>query len=378
MLVGFVGWRGMVGSVLIKRMFEERDFESFESRFFSTSNAGGKTPGSFSFVGNQSLNDAYCVDSLSDCDVLLTCQGADYTNLIYPKLRNSGWTGYFIDASKALRMEKDSVIVLDPINSELISYSLKNGVKNFCGGNCTVSCLLMAVGSLFKKDLVEWLFSSTYQAASGAGANHIRELLTQMGSLNDCSKSLLKNPASEILEIDEKVLKTQKSLSNDQKFFFGVPLAGSLIPWIDKEANDGTSLEEWKGFVETNKILGRVNEKKLIPIEYNCVRVGSFRCHSQSLMIKLKEEIPLNEINEIIANGNKWVNVIPNDKKNSENLLSPLAISGTLSIHIGRIRKLGIGPQFISAFTTGDQLLWGAAEPLRRMLKILVEGKLGV
>jgi len=377
MLVGFVGWRGMVGSVLINRMFAEKDFDFFDARFFSTSNVGGKTPERLSFIGNKSLHDAYCLDSLSDCDVLLSCQGAEYTKHIYPKLRNSGWNGYFIDASKALRMEKDSVIALDPINDELIRYSLNNGIKNFCGGNCTVSCLLMAVGSLFKKDLVEWLFSSTYQAASGAGANHIRELLLQMGTLNDCSKTLLNDPARGILEIDKKVLDTQKSISTQQKKFFGVPIAGSLIPWIDKDLKDGTSLEEWKGFVETNKILGLVDEKKLVPIEYNCVRVGSFRCHSQSLMIKLRENIALNDINQIIANGNEWVKVIPNDKKNSENFLSPLEVSGTLSIHIGRIRKLAIGPEFISAFTTGDQLLWGAAEPLRRMLKILVEGKLG-
>ncbi len=367
MHVGFVGWRGMVGSVLMQRMQEENDFKEFKSTFFSTSQTGSPAP---AFAESHSaLKDAHNVPDLLAMDIILSCQGGDYTSDIYPKLRTAGWQGHWIDAASSLRMEEDAVIVLDPVNGDLIQDAFKKGNKNWIGGNCTVSLMLLALDGLFKKDLIEWVSSMTYQAASGAGAQNMRELISQMGTIYDHAKNLVEDPNSSILDIDKNVSSTIKS-----KDFpvdnFGVPLAGSLIPWIDKDLNNGQSKEEWKGSAETNKILGRSDHP--IVIEGLCVRVGAMRCHSQALTIKLKKNISLEEINQTISSANAWVKLIPNEREISMNELSPASVSGKLSIPIGRIRKLNMGPEYISAFTVGDQLLWGAAEPLRRILRILI------
>ena len=367
MHVGFVGWRGMVGSVLMQRMQEENDFKEFKSTFFSTSQTGSPAP---AFAESHSaLKDAHNVPDLLAMDIILSCQGGDYTSDIYPKLRTAGWQGHWIDAASSLRMEEDAVIVLDPVNGDLIQDAFKKGNKNWIGGNCTVSLMLLALDGLFKKDLIEWVSSMTYQAASGAGAQNMRELISQMGTIYDHVKNLVEDRNSSILDIDKNVSSTIKS-----KDFpvdnFGVPLAGSLIPWIDKDLNNGQSKEEWKGSAETNKILGRSDHP--IVIEGLCVRVGAMRCHSQALTIKLKKNISLEEINQTISSANAWVKLIPNEREISMNELSPASVSGKLSIPIGRIRKLNMGPEYISAFTVGDQLLWGAAEPLRRILRILI------
>ena len=372
-LVGLVGWRGMVGSVLMQRMQEENDFDHIEPIFFSTSNTGGAAP---AMAKNEAfLKDANNIEELKKCDIIITCQGGEYTNEIFPQLRASGWDGYWIDAASSLRMNDDAIIVLDPVNLAVIKSGLDRGVKNFIGGNCTVSCMLMGLGGLFQHDLVEWISSMTYQAASGGGAQHMRELLTQFGAINSHVKTLLDNPASAILEIDRQVLSKQHQLSADETKQFGVPLAGNLIPWIDKDLNNGQSKEEWKAGAETNKILGlgaSFNSKE-IPIDGLCVRIGAMRCHSQALTIKLKKDVPLDEINDIIAQNNQWVKVIPNTREDSMRDLTPAAVTGSLTIPVGRLRKLQMGGDYLSAFTVGDQLLWGAAEPLRRMLRILID-----
>ena len=363
----------MVGSVLLDRMRAENDFALIEPVFFSTSNAGGKAP---EMAKNETtLKDAYDLDALKRCEIIVTAQGGEYTKDVYPRLRAAGWNGYWIDAAKTLRMNDDAVIVLDPVNLPVIRSAMAKGVKNYIGGNCTVSCMLMGVGALFKADLVEWMTCATYQAASGGGAQHMRELLTQYGSLNAEVRALLDDPASAILEIDRKVLARQRSLSRDETAHFGVPLGGSLIPWIDADRGDGTSLEEWKGGAETNKILGRGASfgAAPIPVDSTCVRVGAMRCHSQSLTIKLKRDVPLADIEAMIANDNEWVKLVPNTREASVQQLTPVAVTGTMDIPVGRLRKLAMGPQYLGAFTVGDQLLWGAAEPLRRMLRILRE-----
>ena len=373
MKVGFVGWRGMVGSVLLNRMAQENDFKNFESKFFSTSQPGTTFKKEISFIGDKTLHDAFDVESLSDCDAVLTCQGSSYTSTIYPKLRNSGWSGFWIDAAKTLRMNDDSVLVLDPVNQKIIDQALNSGIKNFIGSNCTVSCLLMAVGALFKEGLVEWLSSNTYQAASGGGASHMQELLKQMGSIYDSVESDLNNTTNTILEIDKKVLSQQNKFTRDEVSCFGVPLAGNLIPWIDADMGNGTSLEEWKGHAETNKILGNNYLDKLnsIPVDFSCVRIGTMRCHSQSLVVKLKKDISISQIEDLISNFNEWVQVVPNSKEETIKKLTPVSVAGTLDIGIGRLRKLSFGSNYLGAFTIGDQLLWGAAEPLRRILKYL-------
>jgi aspartate-semialdehyde dehydrogenase len=372
-LVGLVGWRGMVGSVLMQRMQEEGDFAHIEPVFFSTSNTGGAAP---SMAKNETtLKDANNIDELKRCEIIISCQGGDYTSAVFPQLRAAGWNGYWIDAASTLRMDKDAVIVLDPVNLNVIKDAMSKGVKNFIGGNCTVSCMLMGLGGLFKQDLVEWMTSMTYQAASGGGAQHMRELLTQFGTINSSVKSLLDNPASAILEIDRQVLATQHGLSAGETKQFGVPLAGNLIPWIDKDLGNGQSKEEWKGGAETNKILGRGLDfgSKPIAVDGLCVRIGAMRCHSQALTIKLKKDVPLDEINDIIANDNQWVKFVPNTREASVKDLTPAAVTGSLTIPVGRVRKLEMGGDYISAFTVGDQLLWGAAEPLRRMLRIVLD-----
>ena len=377
MRVGLVGWRGMVGSVLMTRMVEESDFDLFETRFFSTSNAGGMLPGSLASLPKVEprLYDASDLSALQECDVVLTCQGSDYTKQVYEPLRHSGWSGYWIDAAKTLRMNDDAIIVLDPVNQPVIDQALNKGIKNFIGGNCTVSCMLMGVGALYKEGLVEFMTATTYQAASGGGAQHMRELLSQMGTLNASVRSLLDDPASAILEIDRQVLQTQLKLTPEQTQHFLVPLAGSLIPWIDVDRGDGTSLEEWKGGAETNKILGRGPgfDKSPIPIDSICVRIGAMRCHSQSLMFKLTRDVPLKDIEQMIAEDNPWVRLVPNTKEESIHQLTPIQVTGSLNIAVGRLRKLAMGEQYLGAFTIGDQLLWGAAEPLRRMLRILLK-----
>ena len=375
-LVGLVGWRGMVGSVLMQRMQEENDFAHIEPVFFSTSNAGGKAP---SMAKNETaLKDANDIDALKKCDIILTCQGGDYTTEIFPKLRAAGWNGYWIDAASTLRMKDDAIIVLDPVNLNVIKNALSSGVKNYVGGNCTVSCMLMGLGGLFKHDLVDWMTSMTYQAASGGGAQHMRELLTQFGAINAEVKALLDDPASAILEIDRKVLAKQHALTADETKQFGVPLGGNLIPWIDKDLGNGQSREEWKGGAETNKILGRgegfgAGAKSAIAVDGLCVRIGAMRCHSQALTIKLNKDVPLDEINDIIASDNEWVKFVPNTREASMHDLTPAATTGKLTIPVGRVRKMQMGGEYISAFTVGDQLLWGAAEPLRRMLRILLD-----
>jgi len=367
-----VGWRGMVGSVLMDRMQAAGDFALIEPMFFSTSNAGGAAP---AMAKNETrLRDAHDIDALRRCDIVVTAQGGEYTKLVYPKLRAAGWKGYWIDAAKTLRMNDDAVIVLDPVNADVIQNALAKGVKNFIGGNCTVSCMLMGVGALFKADLVEWMTCTTYQAASGGGAQHMRELLTQYGTLNAAVKPLLDDPASAILEIDRQVAATQRGLSAAETANFGVPLGGSLIPWIDADRGDGTSLEEWKGGAETNKILGRGPGfgSAATPIDSICVRVGAMRCHSQALTMKLRGDVPLSDIEQMIANDNEWAKLVPNTREATVKALTPVAVTGTMDIPVGRLRKLALGPEYLGAFTIGDQLLWGAAEPLRRMLRMLL------
>jgi len=366
--VGFIGWRGMVGSVLMHRMQAERDFESIDPVFFTTSQVGGKGPA----VGKEvpALMDATSIDALQSMDVIVTCQGGDYTREVYPRLRAAGWNGYWIDAASALRMKDDAIIVLDPVNHEVIKDGLTKGIKTYVGGNCTVSLMLMAIGGLLDKGLVEWISPMTYQAASGAGARNMRELIQQMGAINSAVKALVDDPAAAILEIDRQVADFMRS-DRYPLDAWPVPLAGSLIPWIDVQLDSGQSKEEWKAQVECNKILGRSAQP--IPIDGLCVRVGAMRCHSQALTIKLSKDVPLDEIHDMIATHNDWVKVVPNDREISMRELTPTAVTGTLAVPVGRLRKLTMGPQYLSAFTVGDQLLWGAAEPLRRMLRILLE-----
>ena len=372
-LVGLVGWRGMVGSVLMQRMQEEGDFAHIEPVFFTTSNPGGDAP---AMAKNETkLKSATDIDELKKCEIIISCQGGDYTSDVFPKLRAAGWNGYWIDAASTLRMEKDAVIVLDPVNMHVIKDALGKGVKNFIGGNCTVSCMLIGLGGLFKHGLVEWMTSMSYQAASGGGAQHMRELLTQFGTINSAVKPLLDNPASAILEIDRQVLATQHGLSADGTKQFGVPLAGNLIRLIDKDLGNGQSKEEWKRGAETYKILGLGADfgSKAIPVDGLCVRIGAMRCHSQALTIKLTKDVPLDELTDIIASSNQWAKVVPNTREASMKDLSPAAVTGGLTIPVGRLRKMSMGPDYLSAFTVGDQLLWGAAEPLRRMLRIVLD-----
>jgi aspartate-semialdehyde dehydrogenase len=372
-LVGLVGWRGMVGSVLMDRMQAEGDFALIEPLFFSTSNAGGKAP---SQAKNETkLQDAFDIEALKKCDIVITAQGGDYTTEVFPKLRACGWTGHWIDAASSLRMKDDAVIILDPVNMPVIKNALAKGGRNWIGGNCTVSCMLMGVGALYKAGLVEWMSSMTYQAASGGGAQHMRELLTQFGALNSEVKALLADPKSAILEIDRKILARQQSMSLAETENFGVPLGGSLIPWIDKDLGDGISREEWKAGAETNKILGQGPGfgTAATPVDGFCVRVGTMRCHSQALTFKLKRDVPLADVEQLLANDNSWVKVIANTRDATVKGLTPVAVTGTLDIAVGRIRKLAMGPEYLGVFTIGDQLLWGAAEPLRRMLRILLD-----
>jgi aspartate-semialdehyde dehydrogenase len=358
----------MVGSVLMGRMREEKDFDLVDPVFFTTSNVGGKGPS----IGKDvpALKDARNIDELKKLETIVSCQGGDYTTEVYPKLRGAGWKGYWIDAASTLRMTEDSIIILDPVNKNVIRDGLAKGIKNYIGGNCTVSLMLMALGGLYERDVVEWMSAMTYQAASGAGANNMRELLKQMGAAHAVVKNLLDDPASAILEIDSKVAAHVRSDAYPTEFF-GVPLACSLIPWIDKQLDNGQSREEWKGQAETNKILGRENNPVLI--DGTCVRIGSMRCHSQALTIKMKKDVPLDEITDMLAKHNRWVKVVPNQREISMKELTPAATTGTLTVPVGRLRKMNMGPTFLNAFTCGDQLLWGAAEPLRRMLRIVVE-----
>ncbi len=371
-LVGLVGWRGMVGSVLMDRMQTEGDFDLIEPVFFSTSNAGGPAPAQAK--NETTLKDAFNIDALKKCDIILSAQGGDYTSDVYPKLRAAGWTGHWIDAASTLRMEADAVIVLDPVNLSVIKDALSKGGNNWVGGNCTVSCMLMGVGALYKAGLVEWMSTQTYQAASGGGAQHMRELLTQYGTLNAEVKALLDDPRSSILEIDRMVVAKQRALTAAQTANFGVPLGGSLIPWIDKDLGNGMSKEEWKGMAETNKILGQGEgfNTPAVPVDGFCIRIGAMRCHSQALTFKLKKDVPVADIEAMIAADNEWVQVVPNTREASMRDLTPVAVTGTMTIPVGRIRKLAMGPDYVGAFTVGDQLLWGAAEPLRRMLRILL------
>lgn len=367
--VGLIGWRGMVGSVLMQRMREENDFASIDPVFFTTSNVGGAGPD----IGKDipALKDAYDLDALKPMDIIITCQGGDYTNEVYPKLRADGWKGYWIDAASALRMEDESVIVLDPVNRRSIDQALRDGIKTYVGGNCTVSLMLMGLGGLFENGLVEWMTAMTYQAASGAGAQNMRELISQMGGLHASVADQLVDPASAILDIDRQVAATMRDASFPVDNF-GVPLAGSLIPWIDKQLPNGQSREEWKAQAETNKIIGRSGRP--IPVDGICVRIGAMRCHSQALTIKLNKDVPLADIEAMLDAHNPWSKVVPNEKEATVRELTPTAVTGTLKVPVGRLRKLNMGSQYLSAFTVGDQLLWGAAEPLRRMLRILLEG----
>lgn len=374
--VGLVGWRGMVGSVLMDRMTDEGDFGLIEPVFFSTSNAGGTAP-----LGDEPLADAYDLAALKACDIVLSCQGGDYTTQVYAKLRGEGWDGHWIDAASTLRMKDDALIVLDPVNRPQINDAMAAGNRNWVGGNCTVSCMLMGVGALFKAGLVDWMSTQTYQAASGGGAKHMRELLTQFGTLNAEVKPLLDDPKSAILEIDRQILARQKAMLNgDESAQFGAVLGGSLIPWIDADLGNGVSKEEWKAMAETNKILGRGPDalggsaERAIPVDGFCVRIGAMRCHSQALTFKLKGDVPVGEIEALIEEDNPWSKVVPNEKEATMRDLTPVAVTGTMNIPVGRIRKLAMGPEYVGAFTVGDQLLWGAAEPLRRMLRILIEG----
>jgi len=379
--VGLVGWRGMVGSVLMDRMLAEKDFDLIEPVFFSTSNAGGAAP---VMAKNETrLLDGHDVNALKACDIIITCQGGDYTSEVFPKLRATGWKGHWIDAASTLRMKDDAVIILDPVNLPVIENALAKGGNNWIGGNCTVSCMLIGVGALYKAGLVEWMSTQTYQAASGGGAAHMRELLTQYGTLNHEVKAMLDDPTSAILEIDRKVIAKQRALTASETENFSVPLGGSLIPWIDKDlglgknqGDDGwgTSKEEWKGMAETNKILGQGAgfTAPAVPVDGFCVRVGAMRCHSQALTFKLKKNIPLADIETMIAADNEWAQVVTNTREATLQHLTPVAVTGTMRIPVGRIRKMAFGPEYLGAFTIGDQLLWGAAEPLRRMLRILL------
>ena len=371
-VVGLVGWRGMVGSVLMERMQAEGDFALIEPVFFSTSNAGAAAP---AMAKNETtLQDAFDLKALARCDIIVTAQGGDYTSEIFPKLRAAGWNGHWIDAASTLRMQDDAIIILDPVNRPVIENALAKGGRNWIGGNCTVSCMLMGVGALYKAGLVEWMTSMTYQAASGGGAQHMRELLTQFGTLHGEVRALLDDPKSAILEIDRKVLARQQSLCGDEVANFGVPLGGSLIPWIDKDLGNGVSREEWKAGAETNKILGQgaAFGTPSTPVDGFCVRVGAMRCHSQALTFKLKRNVPLADIEALLAADNDWVRVVPNTREASMRELTPVSVTGTLGIPVGRLRKLAMGPEYLGAFTIGDQLLWGAAEPLRRMLRLLL------
>ena len=372
-LTGLVGWRGMVGSVLMERMQAQGDFDLIEPLFFSTSNAGGPAP---SMAKNETkLRDAFDIEALKRCEIVISAQGGDYTSEVYGKLRAAGWRGHWIDAASTLRMKEDAVIILDPVNMPVIKNALAHGGRNWIGGNCTVSCMLMGVGALFKAGLVEWMSTQTYQAASGGGAQHMRELLTQFGALHAEVKPLLDDPKSAILEIDRLVASRQRSFSEAETVNFGVPLGGSLIPWCDRDLGNGMSREEWKGSAETNKILGQGEGfgTPAVPVDGLCVRVGAMRCHSQALMFKLRKDVPLGEIEALIAADNAWVKVVPNTREATIRDLTPVAVTGTMTIPVGRLRKMAMGPQYLSAFTIGDQLLWGAAEPLRRMLRILLE-----
>ena len=365
--VGLVGWRGMVGSVLMERMQAARDFDLIEPMFFSTSQAGGRGPA----IGKDApLQDAKNIDALKSMEIVISCQGGDYTTEIFPKLRGAGWKGYWIDAASTLRMADDAVIILDPVNRSVIDAALARGIKNYIGGNCTVSLMLMALGGLFNEGLVEWMTAMTYQAASGAGAQHMRELLLQMGEAYGAAKDLLADPGSAILDIDRKVAERLRQ-PDFPTANFNVPLAGSLIAWIDRDLGNGQSREEWKGGVEANKILGRGDNP--IPVDGVCVRIGAMRCHSQALTIKLTRDVPLDELSGTIGSANDWVHVVPNEREASIAQLSPAAVTGKLDIPVGRLRKLPMGGKYLSAFTVGDQLLWGAAEPLRRMLRIILE-----
>jgi aspartate-semialdehyde dehydrogenase len=368
MKVGMVGWRGMVGSVLMQRMREEKDFSLIEPVFFSTSSTGGEAP-----LGAGRLQDAMSVEALARMDTILTCQGGDWTTEIYPRLRSAGWKGYWIDAASALRMKDESVIILDPLNLHVIRDALARGGRDFIGGNCTVSLMMMGLNGLLRENLIEWVTAMTYQAASGAGAQNMRELLAQMGALHASVAPQLADSASAILEIDQRVADTMRGSSFPTEQF-GVPLAGSLIPWIDKDLGNGMSREEWKGDAELNKILGLpASGPSHIPVESLCIRIGAMRCHSQALTIKLRRDVPMADIEALVAGGNDWVKLVPNSREASIRDLSPTAVTGTLTVPVGRLRKLAMGPEYLSAFTVGDQLLWGAAEPLRRMLRILID-----
>jgi aspartate-semialdehyde dehydrogenase len=376
-LTGLVGWRGMVGSVLMDRMRAEGDFDHIEPLFFSTSNAGGAAP---KMAKNETrLQSAYDIEALKRCEIIVTAQGGDYTSDVFPRLRAAGWAGHWIDAASTLRMKDDAVIVLDPVNMPVIKQALaksrNGGGRSWIGGNCTVSCMLMGVGALYKAGLVEWMSTMSYQAASGGGAAHMRELLTQYGTLNASVRPLLDDPKSAILEIDRLLADKQRALSAAEIENFGAPLGGSLIPWIDKDLGDGVSKEEWKAGAETNKILGQGADfgTAAIPVDGFCVRVGAMRCHSQALMFKLKKDVPLADIEALIANDNAWVKLVPNTKEATLRDLTPVTVTGTMTIPVGRLRKMAMGPQYLGAFTIGDQLLWGAAEPLRRMLRILID-----
>ena len=363
--VGLIGWRGMVGSVLTRRMAEEGDFARFEPVYFSTSNAGGDAPVFGGREAAEKLQDAHDVEALKKCDILITCQGGEYTKAVFSKLRGAGWNGHWIDAASTLRMADDAVIALDPVNLSVIEKALARGGKNWIGGNCTVSLMLMGLGGLFQRDLVEWATSMTYQAASGAGARNMRELIAQMGAIHASVADLLRDPASAILEIDQKVAQTLRSQDFPKRHFRDTPLAGSLIPWIAVPVETGQSKEEWKGGAECNKILGRppFRSPGSIPIDGLWVRIGAMRCHAQALTIKLKRDAPLDELSEIIAQGNAWAKVIPNEREKSERELTPAAVTGTLAVPVGRLHKLAMGSEYLAAFTCGDQLLWGAAEP---------------
>ena len=370
MRVGIIGWRGMVGSVLVQRMREERDFDLVDPVFFSTSQAGATAPE----IGKRvpTVKDANDVRELAALDVLISCQGGEYTADIHPKLRKAGWTGYWIDSARHLRMAEDAVIILDPVNRPVIDRALDRGTKDYIGGNCTVSLMLMAMDGLFRADLIEWITSMTYQAASGGGAKHMRELVSQMGLSHESVADLLADPASSILDIDRELIATQRGADFPTKHF-EYPLAGSLLPWIDADLGNGQSREEWKAQAEGNKILGRSSQP--IPIDGICVRIGSMRCHSQALTVKLRRDVPLGEIERMLATANEWVKVVPNQKDASLRDLTPTAVTGTLEVPVGRLKKLSMGGEYLQAFTVGDQLLWGAAEPLRRMLRIILDAR---
>jgi len=368
MNVGFIGWRGMVGSVLMDRMLAENDFSGFDAYFFSTSQIGKNGPD----IGRDvpTVENALDLDRLAELDIIISCQGGGYTQECYPQLRNNGWQGYWIDAASTLRMEENSVIVLDPVNRSIIDDALDNGIKDYIGGNCTVSLMLMALGGLFEKNLIEWMTSMTYQSASGAGAKNMRELVSQMQTIGTEATPLLNDPTTVIHTLDQQVARCIRSDAFPTDYF-GVPLAASLIPWIDRPMESGQTKEEWKGYAETNKILGRGDSP--VPIDGQCVRIGAMRCHSQAFTVKLTRDLPLEEIEEIIAGHNDWVSVVPNEKEITMRELTPAKVTGTLAVPVGRVRKLNIGPEYVTAFSVGDQLLWGAAEPLRRMLRILLE-----